>query len=163
MIRAELFAEHMRSKEIQSIEVSMAEVNNETYYRVIIGPFDQRVESLRDRHNNIGTSETWWLLEARPEPVMQPTAIASLEPSIPESVIRGPEFEESYVEYCATKANAAERDAYCSDGQVVREITKTIELLSMNDRAYSTYCTNAPGRARMRYCTDGFSDRRADR
>jgi len=168
--RAHSFADQLNSKEEQPVEVSMAEVNNETLYRVVHGPFDQRVNSVRDRYNKIVGNDTWWLPTARPEPaliksepLMLATASSSLEPSNQGSELRAPEIGEFYVEYCGTKANRAEREAYCSDGQVEKEISKTVELLSLNDRTYVTYCTQASGKDRMKYCTDGFSDRRVGR
>ncbi len=166
--RAHSFADQVISTELQPVEVSMTELNDETLYRVVHGPFDQRVDSVRNSYNDIVGNDTWWLLTARPEPaqsepVMQATATTSLKPSTQESDRRGPEIGESYVEYCGTKANRAEREAFCSDSQVEREIFKTVELLSLTDRTYVTYCTQASGNDRMKYCTDEFSDWRAGR
>jgi hypothetical protein len=165
--RAQLFADQVNSNEVQPVEVSMTEVNNETRYRVVSGPFDQRISSVRDSYNEIVGNDTWWLLTTRQEPaqiktepLMQATAITSLEPSNQDGVLRGPEIGEFYVEYCGNKANRAEREAFCSDGQVEKEISKTVKLLSLNDRNYVTYCTQASGEDRMKYCTDKFSDRR---
>ena len=150
--RAHLFADQVNSKAVQPVEVSKAEVNNEIRYRVVHGPLNQRANSVRNSYNEIAGNDTWWLLTPRPESV-----------SIQEEALRGPEIGEVYVAYCGTKANRAEREAFCSDRQVEREISKTVELLSLNDRTYVTYCTQAPGKDRMKYCTDEFSDRRLGR
>ena len=170
VVQADSFADRMHARNIQPVEISIADVNNKTFYRVIYGPFDKKVESIRDRYNDIGDNKTWWLAEPKrepvqvePEPEMQPTAIASLDALVPESMLKGPEPGEYYAEYCSIKANAAERDAYCSDDQVGQELTQTLELLSMNNRDFAMFCTNAPGRDRMRFCTNAFSDRRVDR
>ena len=150
--RAYLLAEQVNSKSVQPVEVAKAEVNNKTRYRVVHGPLSQRVNSVRDSYKEIAGDDTWWLLTARPE-------IASIQ----EEELRGPEIGEAYVEYCGVKANRAEREAFCSDTQVEREISKTVELLSLNERTYVTYCTQAPGKERVKYCTDQFSDRRLGR
>ncbi len=170
VVQADSFADQMHARNIQPIEVSIAEVSNETFYRVIYGPFDKRIESIRDRYNDIGDNKTWWLVEPKrepaqvdPEPEMQPTAIASLDTSTPESMFKRPGPGEFYAEYCSMKANAAERDAYCSDDQVGQELTQTLRILSMNNRDYAMFCMNAPGRDRTRFCTNAFSDRRVGR
>jgi hypothetical protein len=150
--RAHLFADQVNSKAVQPVEVSKAEVNNKMHYRVVHGPLNQRVNSVRNSYNEIAGNDTWWLLTPRPESV-----------SIQVEELRGPEIGEAYVAYCGTKANRAEREAFCSDRQVENEISKTVELLSLNERTYVTYCTQAPGKERMKYCTDEFSDRRLGR
>ena len=150
--RAHLFADQVNSKAAQPVEVSNAEVNNKMRYRVVHGPLNQRVNSVRNSYKGIAGSDTWWLLAPRPEPA-----------SIQEEELRGPEIGEAYVAYCGTKANRAEREAFCSDRQVEREISKTVEVFSLNERTYVTYCTQAPGKDRMKYCTDEFSDRRLGR
>ena len=167
--RAQLFADQVNLKEVQPVEVSVTEVNNETRYRVVSGPFDQRFSSVRDSYNEIVGHDTWWLLTARSEPaqintepVIQATAI-SPETPIQESELRGPEIGDSYVKYCGTKANGAEREAFCSDSQVEREISKTVEILGLNDRTYVAFCTKASGDDRMKYCTNEFLDRRTAR
>ncbi len=170
VVQADSFADQMHARNIQPVEVSIAEVNNEIFYRVIYGPFDKRIESIRDRYNDVGDNKTWWLMAPKRKPVqvetdpeMQPTAIASLDASTPENILKKPEPGESYAEYCSMKANAAERNAYCSDDQVSEELTQTLQLLSMNNRDYTMFCTNAPGRDRTIFCTDAFSDRRVGR
>ena len=147
--RAQLFADQVNSKAVKPVEVSKAEVDNKMRYRVVHGPLNQRVNSVRSSYTEIAGSDTWWLLTPRPEPA-----------SIQEEELRGPEIGEAYVAYCGTKANRAEREAFCSDRQVEREISKTVEVFSLNERTYVTYCTQAPGKDRMKYCTDEFSDRR---
>lgn len=82
---------------------------------------------------------------------------------MPETILKGPERGESYAEYCSMKANAFERDAYCSDDQITRELTQTLELLSMNSRHLTVFCTNVRGKRRTRFCTNVFSDRRVGR
>jgi hypothetical protein len=149
---AHSFANQVNSKTVQPVEVSKAEVNNKMIYRVVHGPLNQRVNSVRKSYKEIAGNDTWWLLTPRPESV-----------SIQEEALRGPEIGVAYVAYCGTKANRAEREAFCSDRQVESEISKTVELLSLNERTYVTYCTQAPGKERMKYCTDEFSDRRLGR
>jgi hypothetical protein len=155
--RAHSFADQVISSELQSVEVSMTALNDETLYRVVHGPFDQRVDSVRNSYNDIVGNDTWWILTARPEPAQSESVVSQ------KSELRGPEIGDSYVEYCGTKANRSEREAFCSDGQIEGEISKTAEFLSLNDRTYVTYCTQAPGKDRMKYCTDEFSDRRLGR
>ncbi len=94
---------------------------------------------------------------------MQAIAIASVDTSMPGTILKGPERGQSYAEYYSMKANAAERDAYCSDDQMTQELTQTLELLSMNNRDYTVFHTNAPGRHRLRFCTNAFSDRSVGR
>lgn len=94
---------------------------------------------------------------------MQPIAIAFVDTSMPETILKGPERGESYAEYCSMNTNAAERDAYCSDDQITRELTQTLELLSMNSRDYTVFCTNVRGKHRMRFRANAFSDRRVGR
>jgi hypothetical protein len=62
------------------------------------------------------------------------------------------------LEFCATEANAREVEQLCSNRKIKAKVVKYLELLTMPDREYFTYCAKAPGSERPLYCTDRFSD-----
>jgi hypothetical protein len=66
------------------------------------------------------------------------------------------------LEFCATKANAQEVKELCSDRKIRRKVAKYLKLLAMPDKEYFTYCAKAPGSERKLYCTDRFSDVKAN-
>jgi hypothetical protein len=66
------------------------------------------------------------------------------------------------LEFCATKANARERKKLCSDRDIKVKVAKYRKLLAMPDKDYFSYCTKAPGSERPLYCTNRFSDVKAN-
>jgi hypothetical protein len=66
------------------------------------------------------------------------------------------------LEFCATKANAREVEKLCSNRKIKAKVAKYLKLLDMPDREYFTYCAKAPGSERPLYCTDRFSEVKAN-
>ena len=98
------------------------------------------------------------------EPVIVEAApIAVVKPVVAVKQPRKPMPVEYRLEFCATKANAQERKELCSDRQIKVKVAKYLKLLAMTDRDYFSYCTKAPGSERPLYCTNRFSDVKADR
>ena len=66
------------------------------------------------------------------------------------------------LEFCATKANARKRKELCSDRDIKIKVAKYLKLLAMSDKDYFSYCTKAPGSERPLYCTNRFSEVKAN-
>jgi hypothetical protein len=66
------------------------------------------------------------------------------------------------LEFCATKASAREIEELCSNRKIKAKVAKYLKLLAMPDREYFTYCAKAPGSERPLYCTDRFSNVKAN-
>jgi len=70
---------------------------------------------------------------------------------------------EDLVEFCAMKANAMERQELCSDKQINVKLGSYVDVSTMGDRDYFSYCSKATGKERTLYCTDRIADAKANR
>jgi len=106
------------------------------------------------------------MVEAAPivvkEPVVVKEPIVVEEPVVAMKQSRKPMSVEYQLEFCATKATARERYELCSDRKIRFRVAKFRKLLAMTDRDYLSYCSRAPGSERPLYCTNRFSDLKAD-
>ncbi|HIG41535.1 MAG: hypothetical protein ABGY96_01500 [bacterium] len=58
---AELFVNQMGSDMDAPMNINKVQFANKTSYRVVLGPFDEQLDSVRARYNSLGLSEIWWL------------------------------------------------------------------------------------------------------
>ena len=157
---ADLFANQMSLQANKPIDVSRSQVGNDTAYRVILGPYDEKLASIESLFVGLGLNQTWWLsIDSSQAMKMVPeTMLAEMLNS--EKELRMPLPGEHYLEFCAMRANGLERDEFCSDDQVAAEVAKYFAVLSMSERDYVSYCISAPGRERPVYCSDQFWDKK---
>jgi len=100
------------------------------------------------------------IVEAAPIVIEEPVVVE--EPVVAMTQPRKPMSVEYQLEFCATKATARERHELCSDRKTRFKVAKYRKLLAMTDRDYLSYCSRAPGNERPLYCTNRFSDVKAD-
>ncbi|MBL4680943.1 MAG: SPOR domain-containing protein [Pseudomonadales bacterium] len=176
---AEQHAEKLKADTSEPVRVIEASIGNGEYYRVVSGPYDAEIAGVRDQFVLMGIDDAWWLdvpalvthvpalILTQPEQVVvseyAPSQIPVVEASvntIPEGVVlRSPEAGESYIDYCVKKANAAEREQYCRDGEFVPKMVYRVE--SMGETALFKFCaTEATGAERRLYCdNDDLAER----
>jgi hypothetical protein len=118
-------------RSVDKLAIQKAEAFGETWHRVAHGPYDVINNSLKTEFVAIGVHDAWWLqierLVAAVEITPAPAAVVVDEPSI-----TPPRADESYIHYCVSKANAAERNIYCSDSDfsALGEIEKSSATLA---------------------------------
>jgi len=101
------------------------------------------------------------------EPIAaEPVAVAAVksvvaEPVVARKTLRRQVPIQHHLAFCATKANALEREQLCSDNQITEKLRKYAELLAMTDQEYFLYCISSTGEERRLYCMD-HSDVRAN-
>jgi len=172
---AEQHAEKLKADTNEPVRVIEAPIGDSDYYRVVSGPYDAEIAGVRDQFVLMGIDDAWWLdvpalvthvpalmpesALAQPEQAVVSEYVSSQIPvveasvnTIPEGmVLRSPEAGESYIDYCVKKANAAEREQYCRDGEFVPKMVYRVE--SMGETALFKFCaTEATGTERRLYC-----------
>ena len=113
---------------IDRLAIQIAQVFGETWHRVAHGPFDVLSSVLRSKFVDMGVHDAWWIQHDKftsaagmmpkkaPGSAAAVTVATSNQTSIKQSRVVPPRAGESYLGYCARKANATERALYCDDG-----------------------------------------------
>jgi hypothetical protein len=186
------FIDRMSPQLDKSIKVYTLQFAERTIYRVMIGPFDKKLTRIQNHYTDLGLTGIWWLgvnagelmhfetnsmvakvkeestmpvnMPVKPVLAAEPVVVAPtvVKPVVASKAVSKSMSIEYHLEFCATKANARERKKLCSDRDIKVKVAKYRKLLAMPDKDYFSYCTKAPGSERPLYCTNRFSDVKAN-
>lgn len=173
--RAHQFVEQMNSNGISDLMLDEIVLQGTPYFRVLYGPFDTKGNDVREQVRTMGITDAWWVTKAVEQPVAdsQPEAVIEIAPKkeqrimvpepaptpVPEPALQvsAPRPGESYFDYCIKRANSAERERYCKDGQFLSAAVRGEQARqgALNQEQYFVFCTTqADAHQRKTHCTD---------
>lgn len=168
--RAHQFVEQMNTNGISDLMLDEIALRGAPYFRVLYGPFDTKGNDVREQVRAMGITDAWWVTKAVEQQVAatQPEAVIEIAPREEQRITVPPEPEpalqvsaprpgESYFDYCVKRANSAERDRYCKDGQFLSAAVRGEQARqgALNQEQYFVFCTTqADAHQRKTHCTD---------
>lgn len=167
---ADEFARSLKLRGFDGLTTLAMDTGTMIRYRVMSGPFDYRVSSMRDKAERAGITDSWWIkVPGESEPVMttaEPVApakpAAPARPAAPvEVTVTPPAPGEDIMKYCAEKANSREREIYCTNKKLLVSVHREMVMNGARGPVYINFCTEEATAAERRiYCNNAEFDKR---
>lgn len=164
------FARSLKKLGFSGLTTQAVDTGTMIRYRVMSGPYERRVSSVRDEAERMGIPDAWWVrVPGESEPIMatakpavpaKPSALARHSAPV-EVNITPPAPGEDIMKYCAEKANAREREIYCTNEKLLVPIHREMVMNGARGPVYINFCTEeATAAERHIYCNNAEFQRR---